>query len=412
MGRIAGAVLAVVVVAGLAVELEAQAAQGAPPPAGQRGAGAPAGGAGRGGGRGPQIVSPEVRADRTITFRFNAPNAKEVVLVGELDGRTHPMTRDERGVWSVTVGPWPPDVYNYQFRADGIIAMDPQNPNVKLGWGGFPPANLVEVPGDGLEFDDAKPVPHGSVRIETYHSKSLGVPRTMWVYTPPGYDRGSTRYPVFYLLHGSGNTDSSWILTGRANLILDNLIAEGKARPMIVVFPFGYARQGVGLGPEIAPAPGAPTAAPPGRGGAAAAAPSPFARDLLEDLMPFVEKTFRVLPGADNRALGGLSMGGGQTIQIGFANPDLFHSLVILSSGSNNADTTYPKFFDAAVTNKKMKLVWMAVGKDDFALASARALNETLTAKQIRHTFRVTEGRHEWVIWRHHLREVAPLLFR
>jgi enterochelin esterase family protein len=289
--------------------------------------------------------------------------------------------------------------------------MDPQNPNVKLGWGGFPPANLVEVPGDGLEFDDAKNVPHGSVRIETYHSKSLGVPRTIWVYTPPGYDRGNTRYPVFYLLHGSGNTDSSWILTGRANLILDNLIAEGKARPMILVHPFGYARQGVGLGPEITPAAGSPAAASGARGGGGSQ-PTPFARDLVEDVLPFVERTFRVLSGADNRALGGLSMGGGQTIQIGFANPDLFRSLIIMSAGSTNAETTYPEFFSAAVTNKKIKLLWMSVGKDDFALANARALDAALTAKGIRHTFRVTEGRHEWVIWRHHLREVAPLLFR
>jgi enterochelin esterase family protein len=408
MRHLIGVLLTVV----LAVDVAWGQTPAAPVQGGQRGTGAAApGGGGRGGGRGPQIVSPEVRADRTITFRFSAPNAKEVVLIGELDGKTHPMTRDERGVWSVTVGPWPPDVYNYQFRADGVIAMDPQNPNVKLGWGGFPPANLVEVPGDGLEFDDAKNVPHGSVRIETYHSKSLGVPRTIWVYTPPGYDRGNTRYPVFYLLHGSGNTDSSWILTGRANLILDNLIAEGKARPMILVHPFGYARQGVGLGPEITPAAGSPAAASGARGGGGSQ-PTPFARDLVEDVMPFVERSFRVLSGADNRALGGLSMGGGQTIQIGFANPDLFRSLIIMSAGSTNAETTYPEFFNAAVTNKKIKLLWMSVGKDDFALANARALDAALTAKGIRHTFRVTEGRHEWVIWRHHLREVAPLLFR
>ena len=411
--RLFGVPLIVVLIASAA---NAQA-PAAPATGGQRGTGPAApGGGGRGGGRGPQIVSPEVRADRTITFRFTAPNAKEVVLVGELDGRTHPMTRDDRGVWTVTVGPWPPDVYNYQFRVDGVIAMDPQNPNVKLGWGGFPPANLVEVPGDGLEFDDAKNVAHGSVRIETYHSKSLGVPRTIWVYTPPGYDRGNTRYPVFYLLHGAGNTDSSWILTGRANLILDNLIAEGKARPMILVHPFGYARQGVGLGPEVTPAPGAAdpgAAAPAARGGGAGGSqPTPFARDLLNDVVPFVERTFRVLPGSANRALGGLSMGGGQTIQIGFANPDLFPWLVIMSAGSNNADTTYPDFFNAAVTNKKIKLLWMSVGKDDFALGNAQALDAALTAKGIRHTFRVTEGRHEWVIWRHHLREVAPLLFR
>jgi enterochelin esterase family protein len=365
---------------------------------------APAGG--RGGGRG-QVVSPEVRADGTITFRFNAPNAREVTLIGELDGKTYPMTKNAAGVWEVTVGPWPPNVYNYQFRLDavegrgGVIAMDPANPSVKLGFGGFPPANLVEVPGkDGLEFDDARNVPHGSIRVETYHSKSLGVPRTLWIYTPPGYDTGNTRYPVFYLLHGAGNTDSSWMLTGRANLILDNLIAEGRAKPMIIVNPFGFPRQGVGLGPEVAAPPSSPDAT--------------FAQDLLKDVIPFVEKKFRTLPGADNRALGGLSMGGGQTIAIGFANPDIFHSLVIMSSAAVAADSaaqTYPAFFTPA-TNKKLKLLWIAVGKDDGLINGSKALDAALTASGVNHTFLITEGRHEWVVWRHHLREVAPLLFR
>jgi enterochelin esterase family protein len=295
---------------------------------------------------------------------------------------------------------------------DGVIAMDPVNPAVKLGFGAFPPASMVEVPGKaGLEFDDAKDVPHGSVRMETYHSKSLNAPRTLWVYTPPGYDRSSTRYPVFYLLHGSGNIDSSWMLTGRANLIMDNLIAEGKAKPMIIVNPFGYARQGVNLGPEVGlPVNGVPTP-PPAPG--AAPQDSPFAKDLLQDVIPFVEKNFRTLTGADNRALGGLSMGGGQTVQIGFTHPDTFHSLVVMSAGANNAETTYPSFFaDPAGINKKMKLIWMGVGKDDGIGASTKALDASLTAKGITHTFKLTDGRHEWVVWRHHLNEVAPLLFR
>jgi enterochelin esterase-like enzyme len=384
-------------------------------------------GAGRaaaaGGGRG-QLVSPEVKADGTITFRFNAPNAREVVLIGELDGKTYPMQKGDNGVWTVTVGPWPHDVYNYQFRVDadangrgGVIAMDPVNPSVKLGFGAFPPASMVEVPGKALEVDDAKDVPHGSVRIETYSSKSIGAPRTIWVYTPPGYDRGTTRYPVFYLLHGAGNIESSWMLTGRANYILDNLIAEGKAKPMIIVNPLGYARQGVGLGPEVAAppttaaaAPAAPGAGAPTGGGQANSA---FAKDLLEDVLPFVEKNFRTLPGADNRALGGLSMGGGQTIAIGFTHPDTFHAMVVMSAGSANADTAYPDFFNnAAAVNKKMKLIWINIGKDDPGLTNAKALGASLTTKGITHTFTTSEGRHEWVVWRHALNDVAPLLFR
>jgi enterochelin esterase family protein len=388
-------------VLGFLTPIARTAAQQPPPPAG----------GGRGGGRGP-VVSPEVRADGTITFRFSAPNAREVTLIGELDGKTYPMSKNAAGVWEVTVGPWPHDVYNYQFRVDategrgGVIAMDPANPSVKLGFGGFPPANLVEVPGkSGLEFDDAKNVPHGTVRIETYHSTSLGVPRTVWIYTPPGYDTNRTRYPVFYLLHGSGNIESSWMLTGRANLIMDNLIAEGRAKPMIIVNPLGYARQGVGLGPEVTQAATAQSAP------SASSGDTPFAQDLLKDVIPFVEKNFRTMPGADNRALGGLSMGGGQTIAIGFSHPDTFHSLVVMSAGATGAETTYPDFF-APATNKKIKLLWIGIGKDDFLLSNAKALDASLTAKGVNHIFRLTEGRHEWVVWRHHLHEVAPLLFR
>lgn len=372
-------------------------------PAGQT----PAPGA-RGGGRGgPQLVSPEVKADNTVTLRFRAPNAQQVTLIGELDGKTYPMTKDEAGVWSATIGPLAPDVYNYQFNVDGVIAMDPVNPAVKLGFGAFPPANMFEIPGD--EFDDARNVPHGAVRIETYHSKTLGVPRTVWVYTPPGYESGSTRYPVFYLLHGSGNIESSWMLTGRANYILDNLIAEGKTKPMIIVNPLGYARQGVNLAPERPVAAAAPPAGPGGAVGGGL-----VGQDLLEDVIPFIEQKFRTLKDADNRALGGLSMGGGQTVAIGFANPDRFHSLVVMSAGGTNVEQNYPAFFkDPAATNKKLKLLWVGVGKDDkLVMTGTMALKESLTKAAIKHTFRETEGRHEWVVWRHHLREVAPLLFR
>ena len=205
----------------------------AQPPAGP-GGGSGRGRGGGGGGRGPALVSPQVNPDRTITLRFRAPNAKEVVAIGEIDGKDHPMTKEDSGVWSVTIGPLAPDIYNYQFRVDGIVAMDPLNQSVKLGFGAFPSASMVEVPGDGLVFDDAKPVPHGTVRFETYESKTMGAPRTLWIYTPPGYDKGNQKFPVFYLLHGAGNWDSSWVLTGRENYIMDNLIAEGKSKPMIM----------------------------------------------------------------------------------------------------------------------------------------------------------------------------------
>ena len=391
----------------------AQTPQQTPPPAGAP-AGAPPQGRGAGGGRGgPSVVSPEVKEDRTVTLRFRAPDAKQVTVIGELDGKTYPMTKGENGIWAVTIGPLAPDVYNYQFNADGIIAMDPVNPAVKLGWGAFPPANMFEIPGD--DFDDARDVPHGSVRVETYHSKTMGVPRTLWIYTPPGYDRGNTRYPVLYLLHGAGNIESSWMLTGRANYIMDNLIASGKAKPMIIVNPLGYVRQGVNLAPEKAvvqppPAAGAPAGGGPGGGFGAGM----FGKDVIDDVIPFVESKFRTLKDPGNRAIGGLSMGGGHTVGISFANPKLFSHVVVMSAGAGTtAEQTYADFFkNGEAINKQWKLLWVGVGKDDFALNGSKALDELLTKHNIKHTFRITEGRHEWVIWRHHLHEVAPLLFR
>ena len=398
-----------VVTAALAVTaLSAQTPAGQAPPAGQ-----PPAPQGRGGGRGglPPVVSPEVNADKSVTLRFRAPNAKEVTVIGELDGKTYPMTKNDAGVWEVKIGPLAPDVYNYQFNADGVVTMDPTNPSVKLGFGAFPPASMFEIPGD--EFDDAKDVPHGTVRVETYHSKTLGVPRTLWIYTPPGYERGNTRYPVFYLLHGAGNIDSSWMLTGRANYIMDNLIAEGKAKPMIIVNPLGYARMGIGTGPERPVTGAAPAGAPPaGPGGAAGG--GAFGKDVIDDVIPFVEAKFRTLKDQPNRALGGLSMGGGQTVAIGFPNTKLFSHLVVMSAGAGqNAEQTYADFFkNPDAVNKQLKLLWISVGKDDFALNGSKALDDLLTKSNIKHSFVLTEGRHEWVIWRHALRAVAPLMFR
>jgi enterochelin esterase family protein len=363
-------------------------------------------------------VSPEIHADRTVTFRYLAPNAREVALGGELDGRPHPMTKDAGGLWSVTVGPLAPDIYAYSFNADGVIALDPRNPNTKLGYGNFGAVSLAVVPGDGPQFYDVKPVPHGVVRIHPYESKSLGVSRTMWVYTPPDYDRGKN-YPVLYLLHGAGDVESGWTLIGRANNILDNLIAEGKARPMVVVMPLGHAVQSFLAGPPRAAIPATtPAQAPAGPGAGFGVGPggalSAFGRDLIEDVIPLVERSYKVSRRADDRAIGGLSMGGGQTINVAFGRPELFRYVVVMSSGAQGLEQNYPKFFaDPATINRQFKLLWVGVGKDDaLATGGSRILDETLTRTKIQHVYRVTEGRHEWTVWRHHLRDVAPLLFR
>ena len=375
---------------------------------------APVPGAGRGGGRGgPQLVSPEVGPDRTITFRFLAPNAQQVTVSGELDGKPHPMTKGENGIWSSTVGPLAPDIYTYSFNVDGVTSLDPRNPNTKYGYGNFGAVSVVQVPGDGPAFYDVKPVPHGEVRIRPYMSKTMGVGRTLWVYTPPNYDRGKS-FPVLYLLHGGGDIESGWTMIGRANNILDNLIAEGRARPMVVVMPLGHAVQSFWAGPAR-PSPNAPPAAARGAG----QPPSPvalnlFGRELVEEVIPLVEETYKVSRRPDDRAIGGLSMGGGLTMNVAFNRPDLFRHVVIMSSGGGNAEQNYPTFFASpSKINQQFKTFWISVGKDDaLAAGGSKVLTDALNARGIKHTYRVTEGRHEWTVWRHHLHEVAPLLFR
>jgi enterochelin esterase family protein len=364
------------------------------------------------GGRGPTVISPDVGSDGTITLRYLAPNAQRVTASGELDGQPHPMTKGDNGVWSVTIGPLAPDIYTYSFNVDGVVALDPRNTNTKMGYGGFGPVSVVEVPGREPQFYDVRPVPHGAVRIQPYVSKTLGVGRTVWIYTPPDYDRGKS-YPVLYLLHGAGDIESGWTLIGRANNILDNLIADGKAKPMVVVMPLGHAIQSFYAGP-------AKDAAPPANPGDAAAgagagALSPFAHDLLDDVMPMIEKTYKVSVKADDRAIAGLSMGGGQTMNIAFNRPALFRYVVLMSpAAGRNLDQAYASFFaDPGLANRQFKLFWMGVGKDDTLTGPGdRDFDALLTAKGIHHTFALGDGRHEWTVWRHHLRDIAPMLFR
>jgi enterochelin esterase family protein len=369
------------------------------------------------------IVSPEVSADRRLTLRYRAPDAKQVTAAGELDGQPHPMTKGADGVWSVTIGPLAPDIYTYAFTVDGTVALDPQNTNTKLGFGSFGPVSVVEVPGEGPQFYDSKPVPHGEVRIRPYESKTLGLSRTVWIYTPPGYDSGKD-YPVLYLLHGAGDVESGWVLIGRANLILDNLVAEKKAKPMVVVMPLGHTIQSFWTGPakalpnEMAAAfaKGGLDAvlfalmAGDGKGGL-----SLFAKDLLDDVMPAVEKSYKVSKRAEDRAIAGLSMGGGQTVNIAFNRPDLFRYVAVMSGAvTAKADQIYSKFLaNPEQVNKQFKLFWFGVGKDDTLTGPGdRDFEQMLTKYGITHTPRVTEGRHEWTVWRHHLNEVASLLFK
>lgn len=416
-----------IVAAALALSASVAWAQGAPaapaaPAAGQagRGAGAPAG---------PQVVSPQVGADGTITVRLVAPKATEVNVTGEILNGAQPkaMTKGADGVWTATLGPLPADIYTYAFNIDGVNTPDPRNPWVKLV-SGTGLASQVQVPSaSGLQYYDARPVPHGLVQILTYESKSLNATRQAYVYTPPGYGQGNTRYPVLYLLHGGGDLDPGWVMTGRANFILDNLIAEKKAVPMIVVMPVGRGGGSLGVGPAgMSPGNTTPGNVTPGPGraaGPAAGAPAApvqpvplgaFGQDFVGDLMPAVEKTFRASARPEHRAMAGLSAGGAATSNTVFNRPDLFRWTIIMSAGAGQTvEQQYPKFFEnGAAAAKQMKLIWVAAGDEDFALAGSKTLDGILTKHGIPHKFEITKGRHEWRIWREHLNMFAPLLFK
>jgi len=371
----------------------------------------------------PPFASPEVGTDRAVTLRLYAPEAKSVVASGELDGKPHPLTKADNGVWSVRVGPLVPDIYTYAFNVDGVTVLDPRNANIKYGYGGFGAVNVVQVPGDGPQFYDVKPVPHGKVSVVPYVSKSLGVARTVWVYTPPGYERGKD-YPTLYLLHGAGDIESGWTMIGRANNILDNAIAESKAKPMVVVMPLGHAIQSFWAGPAkqatdpVATAMAGATLddiisammAGDGKGGL-----SPLTKDIVEDVLPMIERDFKVSTRPDDRAIAGLSMGGGQSINIAFARPEMFRYVVLMSPAANaRVSTIYAaRLANSAALNKQFKLLWLGVGKDDGLTGPGdRAFAETLSKHGVTHQFKLTEGRHEWTVWRHYLNDVAPLLFK
>jgi enterochelin esterase family protein len=260
-------------------------------------------------------------------------------------------------------------------------------------------SSMVEVPPAGDAFYDPRPAPHGTVHMHWYHSKTVGAPRSLWVYTPPGYEAGKGTYPVLYLLHGSGDTEAGWVQVGRANFILDNLIAAGKAKPMVVAMPFGHPLPGIGLG------------AP----GAMAADRNAFGTEFMSEIVPLVEKAYRISGKPADRAIAGLSMGGGQSLSIGLTNTDRFSWIGVFSMGLRGPEQEAPwaqVVADAAAVNKRLRLFWIACGKADALIEPAQRLSETLKKRGVRHVFKVTEGGHNWRVWRNYLNEFAPLLFQ
>jgi len=340
------------------------------------------------------LVSPELHSDHTATFRLRAPKATDVALGGDwmAQDATLKMTLDDQGIWSITAGPLDPGISIYWFSVDGVVMADPINPRLKLR--ARTSASLVDVPGNPPELWQARDVPHGTVEVNWEKSQVIGDTRAFYVYTPPGYDqKRSARYPVLYLLHGNNDTAAGWTDVGKANFILDNFLAEKKAVPMIIVMPWGHA---------------VPYDGPQSNNTAT------VERYLIEDVIPQVEKKYRVASGRKNRVIVGLSMGGGHALQIGLSHLDLFSAVGAFSFAiPGNFETRFKILLDDPKgTNTKLNLLWLGCGRQDPAFERNRNLSELLASHQIQNTFYPTEGRHNYAVWRRCLTEVVPLLFR
>ncbi|MGA2118652.1 MAG: alpha/beta hydrolase-fold protein [Bryobacteraceae bacterium] len=378
-----------------------------------------------------KLKSPELSSDDKVTFRLSAPNATTVLLEGSWLGAVDlPMTKDAGGVWSTTIGPLSPQLYGYWFIVDGVRVLDPSNSETERDGSRY--NTLVMVPGPASDLWTFKDVPHGTLEQIWYPSPTLHMDqRRMYVYLPVGYQTDTTKkYPVLYLLHGGGGDEDAWTVMGRATIIMDNLIASGKAVPMIVVMPNGNATQsvsqGFGYGPipspqqVIAPAPnpvGAPSAGPGGRAPQTTGNPFPpyagsYPESLVKDVIPFVEKTYRVVPDKAHRAIAGLSMGGGQTIVTTNNNPDTFDYIAVFSSGVQNAsDPAFLSQLDA-IRKANLKLYWTGAGDIDQAHDRTVALEAALKAKGFPTSYKEIPGRHYWFLWRDFLGDYASKIFK
>jgi len=349
----------------------------------------------------PPLVTPEVHPDNSVTFRFRAPNAQDVKLARE---GTDPvaMQKDDQGVWSVTTTPLPPDYYGYSYSVDGVRNLDPYNhlmvPNL------ITPGNAVHVPGPASLPWEMNDVPHGEIHHHFYKSVAAEDERDFYVYTPPGYNPSAKlTYPVLYLLHGFSDDASGWTAVGHANVIFDNLIAQSKAKPMIVVMPLGYGTlEVIRLG-----------------WGGTSNHPDVHERNLvkfrealLTEVIPKVESEYRVAKDRNSRAIAGLSMGGHESLFTGLNNLDKFAWIGAFSSGG--LPDAFEKDFPGldAKANQQIRLLWIACGTEDHLITVNRNLREWLKSKGVQHTDIETPGMHTWMVWRRNLAEFAGLLFR
>jgi len=370
----------------------------------------------------PAFTSAEVTADRHIVFRVFAPNAQAVRLAaGDIPGVTQAtgvMTKADTGVWEITVGPVVAGAYRYNFNIDGVATIDPRSSSTSESntnvW------SLVVVPGNDLF--DTRDVPHGAVAAVTYWSTALRAFRRMHVYTPPGYEKGGGEYPVFYLLHGAGDNDDAWSSVGRAGFILDNLIAAGRAKPMIVVMPAGHQPRSTGSAVGTSATEG-------------------FVREFVDDVMPSVESRYRVRTGRADTAIAGLSMGGQQTLAVAIPRLGRFGYIGVFSSGliaqfpelrrgrgaapaagrapqapaaptAAEWEQANAATLDDASLKTGLRLLWFGTGKDDFLLTTTQATVDLLKKHGFEPVFKESSGGHTWINWRDYLVEFAPQLFQ
>lgn len=338
------------------------------------------------------LISPELLPDGGVTFRFRAPKASEVKVAGQFGADTA-LAKDDKGVWSVTVPNVPPGVHEYRFVVDGLNVIDPQNSALKpQRW---PGSSILHVPANPPAPWDWQDIPHGVIHEHGYASKALGKPRRIFVYTPPGVD-SSAPLPVLYLAHGFSDNEATWTVHGKAHWIMDSLLAEKKIVPMLIVMPDAHAI-----------APGAA-----GFDDYAVANTDALCRELLQDILPLVERSYRVKAEPAARAFAGLSMGGHHALTVALNHHDKFAWIGAFSSAPPPVKTVAAGLDNAEATNRDLRLFWIACGKKDFLFQRNNEFTTLLKDKGVRFDYRETEGDHSWPVWRRYLTEFAPLIFR
>jgi enterochelin esterase-like enzyme len=359
------------------------------------------------------LKSPEIDKDGKITFRLNAPDVDSVKISGNWMpgwGTMQTMMPNDTGLYVLTIDPLPSEMYTYAFYVNGMKVLDPSNSSVVRD--GVNYQSMFFAPGDAANLYQTQDVPHGVLSKVWYPSPSLEKTRRMYIYTPPGYADSDKKYPVFYLLHGAGGDEDAWTTLGRTPYILDNLIASGKAEPMIVVMTNGNAWSSAAPGEEPASASNSqPDFSQMVRGG--------FEKSLVNDVIPFVEKHYRVMADKQHRAIAGLSMGGMHTQNITNSNPGKFDYIGVMSMGimndprwNNGYNEEDHKKQVTALKNSGVKLYWIGCGKEDFLFEGVTNLRKFYDDLGFKYTYRESTGGHTWTNWRIYLGELAPLLFK